>query len=47
MQDAYEAMSKDDQSKVDELLDACDMSELLGLRLNREIGRANNLEVWL
>ena len=47
MQDAYEAMSKDDQSKVDALLDACDMSELLGLRLNREIGRANNLEVWL
>ena len=47
MQDAYEAMSKNDQSKVERLLGACDMTELLGLKLNREIGRANNLEVWL
>lgn len=29
------------------MMAACDMTELADLKLAREIGRANNLEVWL
>ena len=47
VQDAYEGMNETDRGQVDELLDACDMRDLLGLKLDRGIGRANNLEVWL
>ncbi|MGI9294140.1 MAG: glutathione S-transferase N-terminal domain-containing protein [Pseudomonadales bacterium] len=46
MQDAYEAMSGDDKRNVHKLLAQFDMGELLDLKLNRGIGRANNLEVW-
>ena len=35
------------EGDVDALLAACNMSELLDMRLPREIGRHNNLEVWL
>jgi len=47
VQDAFDAMSSADQTVVTSMLDACDMSELLDLRLTRRIGRSNNLEVWL
>jgi glutathione S-transferase len=47
MQDTYEAMSGADQEGTRALLKACDMTDLLDLKLTREIGRANNLEVWL
>jgi len=47
MQDAYESFSKDEKAEVDTLLHACDMRELLDLKLNRGIGRARNLEVWI
>ena len=45
--DEFETLGKQDQSDVAALLAACDMSELLDLKLSRGIGRANNLEVWL
>ena len=47
IQDAFAAMSEADQSEVTQMLAACDMSELLELKLTRDIGRANNLEVWV
>lgn len=47
MQDAYEGMSDSDQAEVRNLLAGCEMIELLDLKLTRQIGRANNLEVWL
>lgn len=47
MQDVYEALSESEQEDVRQLLAACDMSDLLNLKLTRDIGRANNLEVWL
>ena len=47
MQDAYESFSKDEKAEVDTLLHACKMRELLDLKLNRDIGRARNLEVWM
>lgn len=47
MQDIFEALSESEQEDVKELMSACNMSELLNLKLTRGIGRANNLEVWL
>ena len=47
LQDEFDALGESDQLDVVEMLSACDMNELLDLRLSREIGRYNNLEVWL
>lgn len=47
MQDVYDGLSASDQLGVKDMLDACDMTALLDMRLTREMGRANNLEVWL
>ena len=35
------------QEDVQSLLSACNMSELLNIKINRDIGRHNNLEVWV
>jgi glutathione S-transferase len=47
MQDAYESMSEPVRADVENLLVSCDMRDLLDLKLTRDIGRSNNLEVWL
>ena len=47
VQDEYAALSTEEQTDVDRMLSACDMKELLSLRLRRDIGRENNLEVWI
>lgn len=47
MQDVYDGLVPADQEEIRTLLDACDMTPLLDMRLTREMGRANNLEVWL
>lgn len=47
MQDVYDGLVPADQAEIRTLLDACDMTPLLDMRLTREMGRANNLEVWL
>ncbi len=47
LQSAFEAMSAPDQQAVIDLLASCHMLQLLDLKLARDIGRANNLEVWL
>ncbi|MFT5580579.1 MAG: glutathione S-transferase [Paraglaciecola psychrophila] len=47
VQDEYSALDDSDQQDVLELLTACNMAELLELKIDRKIGRANNLEVWL
>jgi len=47
VQDEYERLSESDQTAVADLLSDCDMLELLDLKLSRDIGRENNLEVWL
>ena len=47
MQYAFETLESDDRRQVRELLDACDMSPLLDMKLSRRIGRSNNREVWL
>lgn len=47
VQDEFEALGEQDRRDVADLLSACDMSEVLDLKLTRDMGRANNLEVWL
>ena len=47
VQEAVAALSADQQVSALALFEQCDMSDLLDLRLDRGIGRANNLEVWL
>lgn len=46
-QDEYAAMNADDQQAVDEILESCHMKPLLDATLTRQIGRKDNLEVWL
>ncbi len=47
VQDEYAALNADDQRDVTALLSACNMEPLLQMTLSRELGRQNNLEVWL
>ncbi|MEO1027796.1 MAG: glutathione S-transferase family protein [Pseudomonadota bacterium] len=46
-QDEYAAMDETNRAEVDALLQSCGMTPLLEAKLNRDIGRDNNLEVWL
>jgi hypothetical protein len=43
----FDSLSEVDREDVRQLLKECHMDEVLNLRLSREMGRANNLEVWL
>ena len=47
VQDTYDALDEKDRRDVNSLLAACDMRDVLQMRLSRQIGRHNNLEVWL
>ncbi len=47
VQDEYTALVSAERSDVDRMLNACDMAPVLDARLNRSIGRENNLEIWL
>lgn len=43
----FDRLSDTDKGAVRQLLKECHMEEVLDLRLPREIGRSNNLEVWI
>ena len=47
VQSAIQALKGSDQADALALLDTCNMTAVLDLKLDRGIGRANNLEVWL
>ena len=47
VQAAYESLGASDKSSVEEMLASCGMSDLLEIKLNRRLGRSDNLEVWL
>ena len=47
VQAQYASLPGDEQESVKELLDACHVGEVLDMKLSRDIGRENNLEVWL
>jgi glutathione S-transferase len=46
LQALYQLMAAAEQATVKQMLDTCGMSELLAIKLDRGIGRAENLEVW-
>ena len=45
--DAYAALDSTARAQIDELLAACSMTPLLNAKLERRVGLANNMEVWL
>ena len=47
VQDEYEQLNESDRKDVTELLERCNMLPVMEAKFTREIGRANNLEVWL
>ena len=47
VQDEYTALDSGDRQAVEATLQSCNMASLLGATLTRDIGRKNNLEVWL
>ncbi len=46
VQDAYALLGPEDRVRVSQLLENCGMTEILTAKLDRRIGRADNLEVW-
>ncbi len=46
VQAVYEGLGASDRESVEHMLDTCGMSGILSIKLDREIGRAENLEVW-
>ena len=47
VQGIYDDLEADDRAAVKAMLESCDMAEILTIRLDRQLGRADNLEVWL
>ena len=47
MQALYDGFDAEEKTAVEEMLARCDFSEVLTARLDRQLGRADNLEVWL
>ena len=43
----FDEAEKKMQVQIKQILESCGMADLLNIRLNRPIGRKNNLEVWL
>ena len=46
VQDTYASLAADDRTAIDAMLEACGMAAILQLKLERRIGRLDNLEVW-
>ena len=47
VQDEFEALNSDEQTDVTSMLTDAGMQQMLTTKLDRRIGRQNNLEVWL
>jgi hypothetical protein len=47
VQDAYRQLEAREMTEVDQMLANCGLSEMLTIKLDRQLGRADNLEVWL
>jgi glutathione S-transferase len=47
VQAIYEGLESADRLQVEELLNACGMADILTIKLDRQLSRANNLEVWI
>ncbi|MGI9326609.1 MAG: glutathione S-transferase family protein [Pseudomonadales bacterium] len=46
-QSTFASLSEQEQQTVADMLRSCSMYELLDIKLTRDIGRKNNLEIWL
>jgi len=46
VQAIYAGLAASDRASVEKMLEACGMSEILTIRLDRQLGRSENLEVW-
>lgn len=46
VQNYYDQLTSSDQAEVSDLLTQCDLQEVLEIRIDRDISRHNNLEVW-
>jgi len=46
VQAIHTGLAASDQSSVGQMLEACGMSEILDIKLDRPLGRSGNLEVW-
>jgi glutathione S-transferase len=47
VQEIYSGLEPGAQAQVDEMLAACSMQDILTIKLDRQLGRTDNLEVWL
>ena len=47
VQDGCAGLEADARIRVETMLEACGMADILSIRLDRKLGRADNLEVWL
>ena len=45
--DAYGALDDAGKAEIDAMLTACDMRDVLDMKLSRDIGTKNNREIWL
>jgi hypothetical protein len=43
----FDALAPDERSQVEDVLERCNLLPVLSARLDRSIGRRDNLEVWL
>jgi len=46
VQTIYANLGEDHRASVEQMLEACGMSDLLTIKLDRQLGRVDNLEVW-
>lgn len=46
VQDEHASLDDAAKAEVEAMLAACDLSDVLGIRLSRDIGRENNREIW-
>jgi glutathione S-transferase len=46
VQSAYDSLDDADKASAEEMMKSCGMADVLSIRLDRQLGRAGNLEVW-
>lgn len=46
VQDIYDGLAANDKQLVEQMLKRCDLAEILSIKLDRRVGRGENLEVW-
>lgn len=47
VQNQYFSLAENERAEIDRLLEECNMSDIMRLKLSREIGRLGNREIWL